>query len=53
MSPPTMYGPLSYGNHTVTVKAQSAVTLDEITITHQGKAIEWLLIDYHTYILCA
>ena len=36
--PPTVYGPLSYGNHTVTVKALSLVTFEEITITHQGKS---------------
>ena len=43
---PRTYGPLFYGNHTVTVKAQSAIALEEITITHLGKAIMGLLIDY-------
>ena len=34
--PPTVYGPLSYDNHTVTVSATSAITLEQINITHPG-----------------
>ena len=35
--PPTIYGPQSYGNHTVTVEAS---TIDQVaTITHQGKLL--------------
>lgn len=37
---PTIYGPLSYGNHTVTVQAISALTLEAMNITHQGKNFE-------------
>ena len=36
---PTMYGPLSYGNYTVIVEAQSAISFEVITITHQGNTI--------------
>ena len=38
--PPTVYGPLSYGNHTVTVQARSAITLQTTAITHQGTPIQ-------------
>ena len=34
--PPTMYGPLSYDDHTVTVLATSAIILAQINITHSG-----------------
>ena len=38
--PPTLYGPLFYGNHTVTVQATSAITFQVTTIKHQGTPIE-------------
>ena len=38
--PPTAYGPLLYGNHTVTVQVTSAITLETRTIAHQGTPIE-------------
>ena len=37
--PPMVYGPLSYGNHTVTVQARSTITLQITAITHQGKSL--------------
>jgi len=37
--PPTVYGPLSYGNHTVTVNATDIISFETIEITHQGKTI--------------
>jgi len=37
--PPTEYGPLPYGNHTVTVSATDSINFETIQITHQGKII--------------
>jgi len=40
ISPPTKFGPLSYGNHTVTVNATNVINSETtIQITHQGKKL--------------
>ena len=38
--PPTVYGPLAYGNYSVTVDATSTSTLEVITVTCQGTSVE-------------
>ena len=51
---PTVYGPLPYENHTVTVRTMDSITLDVISVTHQGKIKLQQLIGNLTYlIVCA